>query len=140
MKKNVLFGLPALLLVFGLIFIGCGDAANSKEENAAIVIINLPVRSERSALIDDLIDQTTSYELVVAKDGAEVYSGTFAADETAIQIELTPGIHVFTLEAFDNDASVLGRGSATSNLVAGINTVEIMLTPIFNQGAGRKKR
>jgi hypothetical protein len=137
MKKTVLFGLQAIMLVLVLVIIGCdngmtNDGNRSPQDEIAIVKISLPIYNARSTSTDELISQTTGYRLEVTKDEVLVYNGNFAANQSIIQIELTPGIHIFTLEAL-KETEILGTGTITATLVAGVNTVEIILFPIMEE-------
>jgi hypothetical protein len=128
------------MLVFGLGlglgFIGCAIPDNGQiDRDIAFVSIKLPIQEDRSAYTDALISQTTAYHLVFTTGGAtggrEVFNETFPANQSSIDIELTPGSHVFTLNAM-KDKEILGTGSETVTLVKGDNTVEIVLIPVNN--------
>jgi hypothetical protein len=135
MKKHtiILTEILSFLLVFGFVFSGCDILNNGKtDSDIAIVVIKLPTWEARSVYTDELISQTTAYHLLVTKGGAEVYNNTFPASQSSIKIELTPGSHIFTLNAM-KDSEILGTGSTTITLVKGDNTVDIVLVPAKGQ-------
>jgi hypothetical protein len=135
-KKRFLETISSVMLVFGLVFMGCGNIVNDNPNNdiedvaVAVVKITLPNQEERSAA--DLISQTTAYQLIVTKAEEEVFNDIFSATESTIRIELIPGSHTFTLNAL-KESEILGTGSKSVTLSKGENNVEIVLIPI-NQG------
>ena len=131
MKRNVFFTLIGFLLILGLV--SCKNPVDNKpngngNENDVFVVINLPTNASRN-LLDSLIDQTTSYTLTISKDDIEVSTNTIPASQSSITIRLTEVLHLFVLEAL-NENDVIGKGTAESNLKIGQNHISITLKPI----------
>ena len=119
-----------LMLFFS--FAGCDLADTSPEggePQGVIFSLNLPQSSYLNSA-NNLITQTYSYRLIVEKDNAEVHNQEYLASEEKITLELSTGLHYFTLQAFNDEGIMLGEGSASGNLVIGMNQVKITLIPV----------
>lgn len=116
---------------------GSDDGADGGAASGALGELRILTGAiDASSLMPDTSASFTGYAVTLNRDGAEAITGSFDASNGELAMETVPeGSWAVTVAGLVGD-SVIGRGTATVDVVAGeVATISVNLTPLTD-GAG----